>query len=131
MLAPTDLRLNPLYRLIFFGWAYTLLMFVIPFTVLIVVNTAVLLAIRRSNRLHAQSIVHGKLIIFMLILTRLVPVENSQTGRTERVVAFMSKKAADSKERQTTAVLIALVIVFLCCNTLAFLANIMVSFLRF
>jgi hypothetical protein len=37
----------------------------------------------------------------------------------------VAKKASDSKERQTTAVLIALVIVFLCCNTLAFLANIM------
>jgi hypothetical protein len=41
----------------------------------------------------------------------------------------MAKKASDSKERQTTTVLIALVIVFLCCNTLAFLANIMVSIL--
>jgi hypothetical protein len=109
VLAPTDLRLNPAYRLIFFGWAYTIVMFALPFTILILVNTAVLLAIRRSNRLHSQSIV--------------VVASTAEGGEVEH--AIVAKRATESKERQTTTVLIALVVVFLCCNTLAFLANIM------
>lgn len=145
VLAPTDLRLNAAYRQIFFGWAYTLLMFVLPFAILIIVNTAVLLAIRRSNRLHSQTIVQGKFFglkkhkfkeLTHLKLRFSVPANAECNGHaadhsTEHQVVLMAKKATDSKERQTTAVLVALVIVFLCCNTLAFMSNIMVSFWNF
>ncbi|VDN17283.1 unnamed protein product [Gongylonema pulchrum] len=41
VLAPSNLRLNHTYRLIFFGWAYTILMFVMPFSLLIVLNSQV------------------------------------------------------------------------------------------
>lgn len=46
-LQQTYLRANPLYRKIFYEWAYTLVMFAIPFTILIVVNTMVIIAIHR------------------------------------------------------------------------------------
>ncbi|VDM28177.1 unnamed protein product [Toxocara canis] len=41
VLNPSELRLNTTYRLIFFGWAYTILMFVVPFSILIVLNSQV------------------------------------------------------------------------------------------
>uniref|UniRef100_A0AC34FZM7 G-protein coupled receptors family 1 profile domain-containing protein n=1 Tax=Panagrolaimus sp. ES5 TaxID=591445 RepID=A0AC34FZM7_9BILA len=99
VLAPTTLRLNETYRVIFFGWAYTIMMFVVPFSILIIVNGTVGLTIRRSNRMHniAQS-------------------------------SDAVSKKAESKERQTTIMLIAIVVLFLCCNTLAFVVNILENF---
>ncbi|VDK53773.1 unnamed protein product, partial [Anisakis simplex] len=47
VLLPTELRMDPLYRKIFYEWAYTLIMFAIPFTILIVVNTLVIIAVHR------------------------------------------------------------------------------------
>lgn len=47
VLLPTELRMNTLYRKIFYEWAYTLIMFAIPFTILIVVNTLVIIAVHR------------------------------------------------------------------------------------
>ncbi|VDN55765.1 unnamed protein product [Dracunculus medinensis] len=96
VLSPSDLRLNPTYRLIFFGWAYTILMFVVPFSILITVNSQVLFTIRRSNRLH-----------------RRISMPDDSSKRAER------------KERQTSIMLIAIVVVFLSCNTLAFVVNIL------
>ncbi|VDO22976.1 unnamed protein product, partial [Brugia timori] len=97
VLVPSNLRLNQTYRLIFFGWAYTILMFVLPFTLLIILNSQVLLAIRRSNRLH----------------------------RRQSMVPDESLKQAERKERQISIMLIAIVLVFLSCNTLAFVVNIL------
>lgn len=71
-------------------------MFIVPFVVLFIVNTGVLLAIRRSNRLHFTS-----------------------------QCADESAKKAEAKERQTTIMLIAIVLVFIFCNTLAFVVNIL------
>ncbi|VDK42482.1 unnamed protein product [Anisakis simplex] len=95
VLSPSDLRLNATYRLIFFGWAYTILMFIVPFSILIILNSQVLFAVRRSNRLHNRG---------------------SQDEGTKR---------ADRKERQTSIMLVAIVLVFLSCNTLAFVVNIL------
>lgn len=47
VLGPTELRMNRLYRRIFYEWAYTLIMFAIPFTILIIVNGAVIMAIHK------------------------------------------------------------------------------------
>ncbi|VDM51172.1 unnamed protein product [Toxocara canis] len=47
VLLPTELRMNVWYRKIFYEWAYTLIMFAIPFTILIVVNTLVIIAVHR------------------------------------------------------------------------------------
>ncbi|KAK6053469.1 hypothetical protein COOONC_09027 [Cooperia oncophora] len=54
-LQPTALRLSDLYRNIFFGWAYTIVMYVVPFSLLIVLNSLVLSAVRRSRRMHMVS----------------------------------------------------------------------------
>ncbi|VDN01246.1 unnamed protein product [Thelazia callipaeda] len=83
VLAPSNLRLDQTYRLIFFGWAYTILMFVMPFSLLIILNSQVLLAVRRSNRLH----------------------------RRQSTVPDESLKQAERKERQTSIMLIAIVLV--------------------
>ncbi|VDK58524.1 unnamed protein product [Gongylonema pulchrum] len=47
ILVATELRMNVLYRKIFYEWAYTLIMFAIPFTILIIVNTMVIFAVHR------------------------------------------------------------------------------------
>lgn len=47
VLKPTELRMNKLYRKIFYEWAYTLIMFAVPFSALIIVNTMVIIAIHR------------------------------------------------------------------------------------
>lgn len=47
VLRPTALRQNVLYRRIFYEWAYTLIMFAIPFTILIIVNGAVIMTIHK------------------------------------------------------------------------------------
>uniref|UniRef100_A0A0N5C447 G_PROTEIN_RECEP_F1_2 domain-containing protein n=1 Tax=Strongyloides papillosus TaxID=174720 RepID=A0A0N5C447_STREA len=96
VIMPTLLRINEAYRTIFFGWAYTIVMFIIPFIVLIFVNTAVVSVIHKSNRLHLT--------------------QGSDS---------MTFKKSETKERQTTIMLVAIVIVFLACNVLAFVVNIM------
>ncbi|KIH53747.1 hypothetical protein ANCDUO_16114, partial [Ancylostoma duodenale] len=98
-LQPTELRLSDLYRNIFFGWAYTIVMYVVPFSLLIILNSLVLSAVRRSRRMHMVS---------------QCGVENDE----------FSKKA-ERKERQTSIMLIAIVLLFISCNTLAFVCNIM------
>lgn len=47
ILRPTALRMNSLYRKIFYEWAYTLIMFAVPFTILIMVNSLVIGAVHR------------------------------------------------------------------------------------
>lgn len=67
-----------------------------PFSILILVNLQVLVALRRSNRLHFHR-----------------ESTDENTKRMER------------KERQTSIMLIFIVIIFLICNTLAFVCNIL------
>ncbi|CAI4223784.1 unnamed protein product [Auanema sp. JU1783] len=98
-LQPTALRLSSIYRIVFFGWVYTIVMYVVPFTLLIALNSMVLLAVRRSRRMHMVS---------------QCGVENDEYS-----------KKAERKERQTSIMLIAIVILFISCNTLAFVCNIM------
>ncbi|VDM53456.1 unnamed protein product [Angiostrongylus costaricensis] len=45
---------------IFFGWAYTIVMYVVPFSLLIILNSLVLSAVRRSRRMHMVSQVGTK-----------------------------------------------------------------------
>uniref|UniRef100_A0A1I8BV47 G_PROTEIN_RECEP_F1_2 domain-containing protein n=1 Tax=Meloidogyne hapla TaxID=6305 RepID=A0A1I8BV47_MELHA len=54
VLRMTALRQNELYRKLFYEWAYTLIMFVVPFTVLIAVNSMVIGAIHKSRKIHAK-----------------------------------------------------------------------------
>ncbi|TMS38700.1 hypothetical protein L596_005363 [Steinernema carpocapsae] len=97
VLRPTELRMNETYRKIFYEWAYTLIMFAIPFTILIVVNTCVIAAVHRSRK------VHSKLNMY-------------DDGMRKQELA---------KEISTSIMLVAIVLAFLICNTLAFVVNIM------
>ncbi|KJH49508.1 hypothetical protein DICVIV_04342 [Dictyocaulus viviparus] len=99
LLQPTALRLSDMYRNIFFGWAYTIVMYVVPFSLLIILNSLVLSAVRRSRRMHMVS----------------------QSGAENDEFS----KKAERKERQTSIMLIAIVLLFIFCNTLAFVCNIM------
>uniref|UniRef100_A0A914WUH0 G-protein coupled receptors family 1 profile domain-containing protein n=1 Tax=Plectus sambesii TaxID=2011161 RepID=A0A914WUH0_9BILA len=97
VLVPTALRLNATYRQLFFGWAYTIVMFVLPFVSLIIVNSMVIFAVHRSRRLHA----------------------GLSTGDDT------TKKQELAKEISTSIMLVGIVVVFLACNTLAFVVNIL------
>jgi hypothetical protein len=102
-LHPTALRMNPLYVkgdkfgssnvtrfLVYYEWAYTLMMYVIPFSVLIVVNSMVMLAIHRSRQVHAKLNVYDD----------------------------GARKQELAKEISTSIMLVAIVLAFLLCNTL-------------
>uniref|UniRef100_A0A914ZV17 G-protein coupled receptors family 1 profile domain-containing protein n=1 Tax=Parascaris univalens TaxID=6257 RepID=A0A914ZV17_PARUN len=97
VLLPTELRMNVLYRKIFYEWAYTLIMFAVPFTILIVVNTLVIIAVHRSRKVHAK-------------------LNVSDDGLRKQELA---------KEIATSVMLVAVVVAFLLCNTLAFVVNIL------
>ncbi|EFO92106.1 hypothetical protein CRE_13708 [Caenorhabditis remanei] len=99
-LQPTALRTNELYMQLFFGWVYTVVMYVVPFTLLIALNSMVLSAVRRSRRMHMVS----------------------QVGCGAESEEFSKK--AERKERQTSIMLVAIVLLFISCNTLAFVCNI-------
>ncbi|EGT53834.1 hypothetical protein CAEBREN_01787 [Caenorhabditis brenneri] len=98
-LQPTALRLNDFYKKIFFGWVYTIVMYVVPFTMLIALNSMVLSAVRRSRRMHMVS----------------------QCGAESEEFS----KKAERKERQTSIMLVSIVLLFISCNTLALVCNIM------
>lgn len=90
VLRPTELRMNRLYVKIFYEWAYTFIMFICPFAVLIIVNSLVILAIHRSRQVHAKLNVHDD----------------------------GTRKQELAKEISTSIMLVAIVISFLLCNTL-------------
>ncbi|KAL3114961.1 hypothetical protein niasHT_011397 [Heterodera trifolii] len=100
VLRMTALRQNELYRKVFYEWAYTLIMFAIPFTILIVVNSMVILAIHKSRKIHAKMNAHNDGI----------------------------RKQELAKEISTSIMLVAIVIAFLLCNTLTFVVNLMEKF---
>ncbi|CAJ0936414.1 unnamed protein product, partial [Mesorhabditis belari] len=93
---PTKLRENPTYILIFHGWTLTLIMFIIPFTLLIGFNCKVLHAVRKSRKAH----MHGD--------------ENDDLYRREK-----------RKERKTSIMLVAVVMQFLTCHSLSFVCDIL------
>lgn len=90
ILSATPMRDHPLYVLVFYQLSYTLLMFLIPFTVLIVVNSLVILAIHRSRQVHAKL----------------------------NVCDDGTRKQEIAKEISTSVMLVAIVLAFLLCNTL-------------
>ncbi|KAI6187253.1 FMRFamide receptor [Aphelenchoides besseyi] len=95
VLRPTALRMDPLYMQVFYEWAYTLIMFVVPFAILIVVNSMVILAIHRSRQVHSK------------------------------LTMDVTRKQELAKEIKTSIMLVAIVLAFFFCNTLGFVVNIM------
>ncbi|KRX40741.1 FMRFamide receptor [Trichinella sp. T9] len=93
----SQLRGDPIYKTILLGWCYTLAMFILPFLLLIFLNSNVLRAIRRTRRLHDQI-------------------------RLDVLQGAKSRELA--KEIRTSIMLVAVVVVFLLCNALALILNI-------
>ncbi|VDN55657.1 unnamed protein product [Dracunculus medinensis] len=87
--------MNSLYRKIFYEWAYTLIMFAVPFTILIMVNSLVIGAVHRSRRIHAEFNIYDDEL----------------------------RKQEFAKEISTSIMLVAIVVAFLLCNTPAFAVN--------
>lgn len=93
----TELRDWDMYRHVYMVWCCSIVMFFLPFILLIALNTAVILAIQNTTKLH-QSL-----------------------GSDYSV----SKKREIAKEVSTSIMLVGVVVVFLVCNTLAFVANVL------
>lgn len=97
---PSSLRRHPQYVEFYLGWSYTGVMLVVPFLLLIAMNIRVILAVHRTRKRHQYEMCRTD--------------DNSNNG---------AKEAA--KERSTTVMLVGIVVVFLVCNFLALLANIL------
>ncbi|VDP16743.1 unnamed protein product [Soboliphyme baturini] len=98
LLNRTELREDPVYKTILLGWCYTLVMFILPFSLLIFLNTNVIRAIRSTRRLHDEI------------------GQDARQGARRRELA---------KEISTSVMLVGVVVVFLLCNTLALILNIL------
>lgn len=96
-LGASEFRKNELYRKIFYQWAYSLIMFAIPFSILIIVTACVIVAIHKSRKIHASLNVHDD----------------------------DARKQELAKEITTSIMLVSIVISFILCNTLAIVVNLM------
>ncbi|CAI5449165.1 unnamed protein product [Caenorhabditis angaria] len=99
LLRPTEMRNSDMYMLIYQNWISIIVMYFIPFALLIGLNSRVLGAVRRSRKMHMVS----------------------QCGTEGEEFS----KKADRKERQTSIMLISIVVIFIACNTLSFVCNIL------
>lgn len=95
----TDLRRSDGYKTFYIVWCYFIVMFLLPFLLLIGLNTAVIVAIRNTSKLHHMVASGGDQLV-------------------------VKKKKEIAKETSTSIMLVGVVIVFLICNTLAFVVNI-------
>uniref|UniRef100_A0A915IB30 G-protein coupled receptors family 1 profile domain-containing protein n=1 Tax=Romanomermis culicivorax TaxID=13658 RepID=A0A915IB30_ROMCU len=102
----TDLRTSELYSTIYVAWLYFLVMFCIPFVTLITLNTMVIVAIQRTSKLHYQ-------------------VALAASSSCNSRASVFRKRGDMSKEISTSIMLVGVVVIFLCCNTLAFVVNIL------
>ncbi len=96
-LFPTTLRMDPTYTTILFGWTYTILMFLVPFSALIIMNSKVIHAVHATRKRHES--IHRP--------------------------SDASKSLEARKERSTSIMLVAVVLVFLACNTLTLVLNVL------
>ncbi len=99
---PSAMRMNGDYIQHYHGWVYTTVMLAIPFLLLIAMNICVIIAVHRTRLRHQY--------------------EMCGTDDNSNLDA-KAKEAA--KERSTTIMLIGIVVVFLLCNFLALLSNIL------
>lgn len=93
----TTLRGSELYTHVYMVWCCSIVMFFIPFLLLIGLNTAVIMAIQNTQKLH-------------------------QSLGTDYSI---SKKREIAKEVSTSVMLVGVVVVFLVCNTFAFVVNVL------
>lgn len=93
----SELRQDPIYLQFFVFWSYTIIMFALPFLLLIITSVLTVTAVRKSRRSSALRKFHG-----------------GQQGDSE-----------NKKELNTTMMLIGIVLEFLVFNSFAFFTNIL------
>uniref|UniRef100_A0A0K0D0Z0 G_PROTEIN_RECEP_F1_2 domain-containing protein n=1 Tax=Angiostrongylus cantonensis TaxID=6313 RepID=A0A0K0D0Z0_ANGCA len=127
----TALKSNEVYNIITKCILYTLLMFVIPFVTLIIVNWRIVVTLKQStrmrNRLSSTRYSQARMIHNFRLLKN---ANHSKIfGKFARLRFKHLRNSGHSKsgsvrDRSVTLMLLAIVAIFLCCNSLAFCNNI-------
>lgn len=119
-LLQTRLRTNPMYKLIYVTLSYNLFMVLVPVTLLISVNTAIMNALRSSSKFKDATYAS-------------VRKSNSLGSPSGRGVRFRAsangtnsaKSPSSNSERSVSIMLVILVFFFLFCNIVPLVANIL------
>lgn len=99
LLAPTTFRNDPTYHAYYIGYGYTILMFLIPFSILITMNTSIVIGVRRNAMKRKSS---------------RNPDNNSCVSDTRN---------SFKRESKTTVMLVVIVFSFVLSNSLALISN--------
>jgi len=99
-LGMTELRKTDLYVIGYLGWSHTVALLIVPFTLLIIMNWRVMSEVRKSRKFHLYT-------------------------RCSRVPIDANDRLSAAKERNTTIMLIGIVVVFIICNLPALVSNVM------
>ncbi|VDM63729.1 unnamed protein product [Angiostrongylus costaricensis] len=127
----TALKSNEIYNIITKCILYTLLMFVIPFVTLIIVNWRIVVTLKQStrmrNRLSSTRYSQARIIHNFGLLKN--AKQSEIFGRCARLRFKHLRSSGHSKsgsvrDRSVTLMLLAIVVIFLFCNSLAFCNNI-------
>ncbi|GMS81495.1 hypothetical protein PENTCL1PPCAC_3670, partial [Pristionchus entomophagus] len=129
----TALKDSRLYLLIAKVIVYTLVMFLVPFTVLIVVNIRIIIALKQSTHLrsmHSSARIENRSRIlqnFQLLKASKYSDVFSKFSKLSNVSPGMKPTQASLKgglrDRSVTFMLLAIVLIFLICNVIPFLNN--------
>uniref|UniRef100_A0A914L3F8 G-protein coupled receptors family 1 profile domain-containing protein n=1 Tax=Meloidogyne incognita TaxID=6306 RepID=A0A914L3F8_MELIC len=125
--------------------AYTILMFIVPFGVLITVNWKMVQALRFSSRMRQRSYSTNRQTNFRNIVKQLHLLRKSRHSEVFKTISkisyssmlkpssdlFKPKFSNSTRDRSITMMLLAIVALFLLCNGLAFLNSIIESIMLF
>ncbi|KJH47352.1 hypothetical protein DICVIV_06557 [Dictyocaulus viviparus] len=126
----TPLKSDHTYNFITRCILYTLLMFVIPFVILIIVNWRIIVALKNSTRmrrgLSTTKFTQSRILHNFRLLKN---AKYSEVFGKFGQLGFSplrggSSKSSSVRDRSVTNMLLAIVAIFLCCNSLAFCNNI-------
>lgn len=133
----SPLRYDQTYYTIYMVGGYTLFMFVVPFVLLIFMNAMIIKTVHQSY-LMRQHMIRGRTsVLTSHVNTALAaPAPTNADQNNQRTHSFTvrtpngvsvtsSSQPVDTKENKSTIMLIAVVFMFLFCNCLAFINNIL------
>ncbi|CAJ0929607.1 unnamed protein product, partial [Mesorhabditis belari] len=119
---PTEFMIGPWYTLIYRNAAYTIVMFFLPFAVLIMLNVRIVNTLRMSNRLRRQMTIQQT----ACKSSRFPGIKPSETGILEKKKLSIKSGTLIVPERRdhgVTIMLVAMTCEFLLFNLLAFANN--------
>ncbi|VBB26749.1 unnamed protein product [Acanthocheilonema viteae] len=111
----TELQMDYTYGIVMKVITYTLIMFIFPFLILIIVNTRIVLALRRSTNMRTLHTSRKSL---------LSKTNSSFRPTVPRAAKPVMNFNSSARDRSVTLMLLAIVAMFLTCNGLAFCNNI-------